>query len=288
MRISSTQLNDFKLCPRRWAFNYAGGLDEGAGRAAAVGSVIHACLEHHISEGRWPTLAEVQAMPGNYDPPSAALAKWGDSLWAEAQASLAATPSPWQHIPQGFETFEVEKSLEDWGLTISGVTLGGYVDLFALSEDGRRALVFDWKTKGAKAWGHRPNAESLHDNTQLLYYAACVAKANPTVREVQVAHANLLRVTDASKAQPADVITTVLAFHELEAFWRLLVGELVPSLVHVSALYADPATREAIPADRSACFAFGRCPHLARCNALTAAPKLGLDTFTNLNKDDGL
>lgn len=273
LRISSTPLDAFARCPRLWAFVHASGEDAGVGYAAGVGSVVHAILEHRIHRGEEPTLEQVMAMGGNYDPPSVPLMKYASKgIWDEACASAACVEDPWDVVPATFENVVVEQPVGAWALPVEGFDLRGYIDLYAYDPDTNTALVHDWKTRGKSSWAHRPLSEALAHNRQLSYYAACVRQHTGAER-VLVSHGNILR---AGEGKPRfELIRSTMFAGYLDDFWEKLVTQTLPNMAAVHKLWADVERRSAVEGDRSACFTYGPCAQMRRCNALDGASAAG-------------
>lgn len=268
-RISSTQLSDFETCARKWAFVHADGEDSGVGYAAAVGTVAHAILERRLQHGCDPTEDEVYAMGGNYDPPSKVLDAYGaDGIWEEALATAASVGDPWQHIPAVFEEVEVEWDAERWGLSMHGVALGSYFDLFAHDEATNSAFIHDWKTRGAKSWRYRPSSAALATNPQLMYYAS-LARLALGVDSVVVQHGNMLR---AGEGEPRfELVRATIIAPDMDAFIRKLKDCTLPQMQAVHKMWGQRRQRHQVEANTAGCFKYGRCPHMTRCNAIDAA-----------------
>lgn len=268
-RISSTQLKDFLRCPRLWAFINLSGHENAVGYAAACGTVVHAILEHRLqNENEYPTREQVEAMPGNYEDPAVALEKWQHKgIWEEAVETAQAVGDPWDFIPSEYAQVCCELDMETWRITEQGVRCGGYIDVYAIDEENGRALLFDWKTRGKQSWKYRPQGEALASDTQLLYYATVLRRRFPAVSAVEVAHGNILR---AGEGKPVVEVqrATILA-PQMDAFWADLTEKHLPAMHAVHTLWGSKARRAELPAaEQSACFAYGRCSQMTRCNAL--------------------
>lgn len=280
IRISSTPLDAFNRCARQWAFVHASGEDSGVGYAAGVGSVVHAILEHRITYGEVPTLEQVMAAGGNYDPPSVPLTKYAHKgIWDEAFETAAAVDDPWVVVPANFEDVVVEQPVGVWKLPVPGFDMQGYIDLFAYDPHNNTALVHDWKTRGKSSWRFRPHAEALASNRQLRYYAACARKATGA-DVVHISHGNLLRAGDGKPV--FELVKSVLYGGDLDMFWEDLVEKTLPAMADVHRIWADVERRAQVPGDRSACFTYGPCAQMRRCNALDGASAVGGHTLDRL------
>jgi hypothetical protein len=286
-RISSTQLNDFDRCPRLWAFVHAAGEDSGVGYAAAVGTIVHACLEHRLLTGRLPTYAEVMAMDGNYDAPAVSLGRFAHKgIWDEALTTAEGVGCPWQHVPDDYEDIEVERNLELWDIRIGDTRCGGYIDVFAVDPTRNTALLFDWKTRGKSSWKYRPSKEELATNRQLLYYASVVRQALG-VDAIDVVHGNILRAGEGGPA--VEVVRSRILGVEADAFFAELTEKTLPRMHAVHTLWASPKQRGDVPADRTACFKYGPCAQMTRCNALDGAKRgSSLDQMQRAREQDAL
>lgn len=282
-RVSSTPLNDFERCHRLWAFVHASGEDTGVGYAAGVGSVVHAILEHRIQNGAEPTLAEVLAMPGNYDPPSVPLRAYESrGIWEEALATARAVDDPWHVVPLSFDDVVVEQPVDAFDLRVGDVQISGYIDLFAFDPHTNTALVHDWKTRGKSSWRYRPGDTALATNRQLSYYAAAVRQATGA-EGVYVQHGNLLRAGDGKPV--FELVKAYMNASYLDAFWANLCENTLPQMQAVHRLWSDPERRYKVPASTDRCFDYGPCAQQRRCNALDGASPERRHTLDRLTVD---
>lgn len=259
MRVSSTQINTFLDCPERWRLDFVLGLAAPAGEAAGVGTLFHACMEFKIHHGVWPTARMMTGVSGNYDNPRDTMRRF-PRAFDEALALAQAVGDPWAFIPEDVKVVDIEMSLDARGLVACDgrVQIGGYLDIVAQDAHGC-PVILDWKTRGKRSWGKRPqSADDFAENMQLIYYAAAVLQL-PEFAEaprVHVSHINVLR--DSPGVVHVDGTTYTREF--LTLAWERLEREVFEPMLAIYNAQHEPAHKE-----RGACFKYGRCAHLAAC-----------------------
>lgn len=142
MILSATQIQDYVLCPRRWAWRKLGGLQAPPNPSAQLGLDVHAQLEAYYLSG---TPLDLTSKPGQI-----------------ALAGLHLLPPP------GTPGLEVES---DFLLQVGSYTFGGRMDLRL------GAQVWDHKTTKDFRWAKTP--AELRTNVQAVLYARAALESGP-------------------------------------------------------------------------------------------------------------
>lgn len=129
---SATQLKTYRLCPRKWSFQYRAGLRAPTHPSAALGTEVHALAE------RWLSTGEV------FD--------------TATQAGRIFAPGI-PHLPAPSPALKIEHHFDD------GV-FQGYIDVLELDRAPPR--VIDHKTTSSLHWALTP-AALVHDEQAVLY-----------------------------------------------------------------------------------------------------------------------
>lgn len=271
-RISSTQITTFEECPMKWALTHVGREEAPAGKAAAVGSIFHAAMEVRLSHPDAPpaTLADVRAQPGNYQHPRALLAHFGDeALWPLASRMASAVGDPWAYLPpaEAYPVLFVEYDLDEAATPLldGAFVAGGYIDLLLLDGEDppRAAMVIDWKTRGKKTFATRPRGADFDSNRQLVYYAAAVSRAFPSLETVEVSHINVLRPDKAGEEVEIAVESWAFSRERLDQEWAWLEDTLLPAMAATRTAFL---AAQDVDTNRESCFKYGRCPVQNQCN----------------------
>lgn len=250
-KISSTKLPKPGECYRERVFSIQQGIEPS--EAMAFGTVIHACIEHHVAHGEWPSYSEMMEIPGNYDDPGVSLLDF-PSVWFEAQQIL---PFLSQHVlPLIGEGAECEVDTAKWGVASKalGVHFTGFIDMLELDLEAGEARITDWKTRSNFAYA--PRGENFRNDVQLRYYAALTARFYG-LHSVTVRHVNILRP---SKGGPDLLIEqTTHTVEHLRDFW---------GWVREAAGYmANRAPIDTAPT-RTSCWNYGGCPFADQCPSI--------------------
>ena len=243
--ISSTALNQYLDCPRKWYLTYVRGHKTQVSKPMAVGTVTHAILEWYLTKGYWPNESGVRSMAGNYQPPREALEAF-PTIFKDALTMAQCVPEDWLvGVP--------EVALEDWNLTLGGVKLRGYIDAF-LPE---RLLVRGYKPRGSFRYMPRLPSE-FRENIQLCLYAAATRQQYGW-DSVTIQHGNILRV---DKGGPKFVEAGItLDGWFLDEVWEHLDTVVVPDMMAGLA-----HGKEAYHEEQEACYKYGACQFITRCN----------------------
>lgn len=248
-RLSSTTLTQAIECPALWYFE---NIDPDAksqitSEAMAVGSIVHAYIEHKLKTGYWPTPSQLKAMPATYETPAEILARFpkADEL---ARATLRGL-NPDDYLPEG--TKIPEQPLADFEIEAAGIPVFGTMDVWC--PDAR--TIVDWKVRGNFKYAPKSGVD-FRENVQLCYYAAAVHQFSPG--PVSVRHVNLWR----GGGHAPLVVEVTLDEWFLDAVWDEVCTKFVPSMK----IWATKRRGE-VPTTETRCYKYGvpGCPHMNYC-----------------------
>lgn len=262
-------------CPRKWFWQYVGGIKQPETESQRIGTALHAELEAYVLTGKRDlsalALAGLHAVP---TPP------WDDvgvevdmgSAFSDPEAAFAVAEAA--ALRDAGDPAGAARMLEPFGiLTAAGVPILGRIDLIHArctnqgAEDASQAYdppntveVLDYKTT-SDIGRYAKSALELGYTPQMLAYANWVLISEPTVERVRISHLYF----QTRGAKRTRKVSTILERAVLRERW-LKVEAVAAELAQVAR-----ATSEAdVRANTDACNAFGGCPHRGvRCSAGT-------------------
>lgn len=159
---SHSQVNCFRLCPRKYYYHYCLGIKEANNGALCFGNAIHFAMENMMREKKFSKgpdlfMSQFEHLKGDVDWkkedfPANYMAGMGKALISQPEV---------KDMVDRIEPVNIEKGI---GCIIDDFKIVGYIDLVGMDEGKLR--IFDYKTKGKK---FSENALSL--STQLGLYA---------------------------------------------------------------------------------------------------------------------
>lgn len=277
--LSASQLETWKLCPRRWFFKHIQRRPSPPNRFAEFGLVFHPMAEAWLKHGTFPD-------PRKYAPGSAA-----HRAAASLLAGLAHLPRP-RH-PGLVQEYRFE-------FDVHGIAFQGAVDYAAPSASGfaRCAdvpLVGDHKTTGAFEWTEgpedddvtaairdafgvpnkgpdpRPNTpDKLRANTQAMLYALwAMTECGAEWTALNWVH---FRRRDEPGAEPVredDGTVPYVSRDEAEGFAESAIIPEAQALIKLRRKH-DVLRPENVTPNPAACFAYGGpCPFMNACGLWT-------------------
>jgi hypothetical protein len=231
MRLSSSQVQTFLDCERKWAWKYIEGIVEPPNAAATKGLAVHEMLAQYSSGGAIDFTSEIGYI---------------------AASGLEHLPKP------GTLGLRIEEEFHFEGP--SGHSYLGYKDL---EEPG---IIYDHKTTSDLRWQKTP--EELERDIQATLYAVDYFRKHPehpTVELRWVYYQTKNTRKSAVVVVRVDQAGTWQRFLEIEK-----IAEKMHAIatVPVADESAEPRLRRALdlPPNINHCDAYGGCPHQGRCN----------------------
>jgi hypothetical protein len=256
--VSVSQLEKFDAesyagCPRRWWFSYVAGKPEPEIKAQRLGKQVHSQLEHYLLTGEnvlGPlTLAGFRFLP--------------KPKMVEVELSIA--------------TFDDGQIVS--GLDCADIPVVGYVDCVNASgasenDAGESVLepdvveAIDWKTTKriddevdpdtgiVVKKGLAKTAEELSRTHQMVGYGEWLRRRHPSAQAIRLSH-GVFQTQGARVAVKRSALVTV---EEVRERWRR--SEKVAESMKAAARVEDVAK---LPANLSACSAYGGCPFRRDC-----------------------
>jgi RecB family exonuclease len=261
-RLSSTPLNSYLQCPRRWFFSQIAPqvLDTDP---INFGKLFHAAMEAAFlyfyeapdAEALWHYVRKLDG--GDYGGSEDLLENAG---LCERVYKVFCEVMRHPEVRALFELdglkVEVDISPLDVRMGNHQILCRGRMDLFYRDAQGMR-VIWDWKTRANLA--HAPfTDEEFRRSPQLAYYAAVLHHHSPEPQGVRVTHGNILRDTGR-----VAVYSTVFDAKYLEKMFRFFDRHLVPEMEQAYVAGMDHLGK--VTADPTACFRMGKCPYYTRC-----------------------
>lgn len=259
VEISASQIGNWDVCERRWAYTYIAGIRSPSNASAALGSAVHEKLERHMLKGEAfdltpredgaPTVDHIAAQALPYVP--------RQFLAVEAPFRLAVTPRG-TVIGNGDEAAAIEEvtamsrgtTTHVDGSELDVVILNGRIDVI------RDAFtVLDWKTsKDIRRYAKTP--EDLETDPAAIIYAAALetATARRSYEGTRLEWVYLSTKLDGARLVPG----AVRGVRSLPL--------LAPQLEGIVAARKAWKTPEDAPPNPAGCMAFGGCFFRDRCS----------------------
>lgn len=240
-KVSPSQVNTWRECPRKWGYRYIEGIDTPPGKGALLGSATHNVLEKYFGSD----------MDMSDDPK----AYMKDQPMRLAQSMLELLP----------DVDRVIATEEKFHFTWDGVLYRGIIDL--QWTEGMFYFISDHKTSSDPV-KYGLSDEDLLDDVQAVTYAVFgLARNNATTIGLQWTYVNTR-----GKPRPFARRNT-LHITDAHATFERIVHPIGLKIVDAIATVDKAADLEANPLS---CGNFGGCPHAAYCprtfdETLTAA-----------------
>lgn len=258
MRLSASQIEKFRSCPRSWGFEYIDGLPRPSTLAADFGREGHKAIETWLTTGTFPgsvasdikTLVSKAIKPGLLPTPDR-------RLLVEREF----------HFSLGYE-----------------ITVKGFIDCVVPAElnDGV-AIVIDHKFRSGSRWAM--SEDSLRTDTQAIIYsfAALLLTKTPAVLNRWLYYYS----TGSAKSRPkkpdgVDKIEILRTPDEVDDLMKPIVR---------TALEMQSAKQNGRSFDLLPCFdfceAFGGCPYVEKCRSDSSPKSRAVASFRQMSGLDG-
>ena len=252
--LSATQIDNFRRCPRYWAWQKIAGLETPPNKSLELGKRVHDILDAFYSGKGAPQLDETY----RFDRKSALFypgkiaAQMIDNEWARRIAAI-----------QSAGRLKSEVSFEDRELGADyGVVFTGRADLHFTFAD--TLSIIDHKTSSdPEKWGKK----DLEHDTQRMLYLAALSLWYPKAAELSFA----LNYGSTKLQRRKNYVI------EHTSTRSLLMEQFIEEIEPVARAMAELKRRKTNPLkiepDASACGLFGGCPFIDNC-ALTQKQKM--------------
>jgi len=243
--VSASQIDTFRQCPRKWAWQYIEHVPREEARAFALGSRVHEILEEYYISGKAPDTKEIWSW------------KKERKLFYPGAVALTMIKIPFD--PRS----EVELGFEE---EVDGVTYVGKIDLNWVTAGVLEIL--DHKTSSDPVkWGKTEEALE-HDTQKIVYSAIGLIKIHPELMGV-----NFCLNYGCVDAKPQKSKLVCAAYATREEAIDLFYTEIHPIAKKMTELKLEKKNPMELPYNTHACETFGGCQHKARCN-LTAGERV--------------
>ena len=249
-KVSATQVKTFKLCPRKWAWQYIAGHRSPETAAKAIGSKVHEILEAYLKGDATPAPDYTWQFEGKGP------VKYPGKI--ALQMINAHLPQPGKAIVEGKTDFDY-----------NGIRYTAIIDCHSLDRSamGQTAVVIDHKTSSdPKKWGM--SDKDLEHDPQALLYAVCMLEKYPDLGLV-----NCLWNYGSTKAIAAAAYVARCAMTPKIARARFAehVEPFAKLILRHKKRGTDPLE---MTFNADACGVFGGCEHVGRCK-LTDKERIG-------------
>jgi hypothetical protein len=264
-QIEKHDPESFGGCERRWWFRYVGGLPEKQTKRQALGTQVHAQIEHYLRTGE-DVLGELARAGKRFLPAPMPVAP-GLDVEVPVGGMRELTPG-------GF------RGAIDSELTCAGVPVVGFVDAInarqlEVNDAGERVVergvveAVDWKstkridsevdpeTGIVTAQGYGKTPEELSRTHQMVGYGVLLAARFPWAHSVRLSH-GIFQTSGPRKASKRSALVTV---DEVRARWR---NRSEPVVERMKAT-ARATSVASVPVNLKACKAYGGCPYVEAC-----------------------
>jgi hypothetical protein len=231
VRVSVSQIEAYRACPRKWAFDKVFKLPRPEpSDAITIGVEGHARIEKYLLTG--------------------------EDIRQELESTNPLIDKYIKYAPFNGGSGLVEASLENPEITIGGAAVAGFIDFFIPDYKGM-PLIIDHKFKGSiSKYGLKES--DLEADTQGNVYAWW-AMSKVGADDVMFAHHSYQ-----TKGKPLAKETTAILHRESV---KAKVDELSSIVKDEMSLYAGCASQDDIPFKESSCSAYGGCPYAGVCSA---------------------
>lgn len=238
LRLSPSAVACYRICKRKYAYEYNEGLRPPSTVKQEFGTEVHRQLELWLREARVPD-----------DTPAGRTAKQG------IDKGLLPVPSPTLLIERSFVLpIDVERELE----------VGGFIDCLCPPDGVDEPLLVDHKTTSSLTWAKEP--EALKRDPQALLYGmwAMLRYKVPAARARWIYYAATNPKEGARKPAGCRSVEVRVTLDDPEVLAG--IHALLVDLGRMAAIRRGGKPGLSFPASPESCGVYGGCPHLERCN----------------------
>lgn len=232
--ISPSQYDTYKLCKRKWAAKYIAKLPDRPGKAALLGTEIHAELEAYYRDGR-PPKKHVRLV--------------------SSMLKLLALPRSEYLEPEHEMRMDILAGRDDR----LPVAMVGYIDL--LNRDPNAPMVIDYKTTSDARWAKTKEDLEGGDSQAVCYqtYAMC---------ELNMVQTDLRWVYGQTKGRRAPWMVQACVPDDVRLEVMSKIQDAATDIREMK--IAKPDLDDVEPNIGDACNAFGGCPYREQCELATS------------------
>ena len=249
--VSATQISNFELCPRKWAWRWLERQYAPPNKFAQLGIDTHGPLEKWLKFGRVP---DPKTKPGKL-----------------AQELIPLLPPPQAVDPKNVEQDELLIVDDGSGLVLFIIK----VDLFMpsmLSWDGAmRPRTYDHKTS-KDPWQWAPKSNEIHFDPQAALYAAwTIVKTGQTTVDLQWNYVKTIGKADTHPVQAT--VTDAMITPRMQK--NMETGRAIKHHLAVTKRALD------VPQDLRACDEYGGCPYKGKEHCAISAKERIVTIMSN-------
>lgn len=240
--LSASQIDTFRDCPRKWAYDKIDRVPRTSSPAAELGGRVHGLLEDWLSKGKLP------------DP-------------STPEGAIAIKSIPELPRPKSFPLDQVEKKINLQ--TDVGISFIGYVDLYLRPEDRpedheehwgpgfkERPLIVDHKTTSSLSWAKSADFLATED-TQMAVYGAWAAFQTKGKVDVDF----MWSYTTTKGAYQHRPVRGTALLTDLDTSFSLVLRDGLK----IHQYYKEAKEAAEVPANTDVCGKYGGCPYADRC-----------------------
>jgi hypothetical protein len=254
--LSATQIDNFRRCPRVWAWDKIGRIPRTPAQSLELGSRVHEILEAYYKGEGAPDLSETW----RFD------AKGALFYPGKIASSMISKAIPAKAVP----LLEVELDFKNTTVGAAyGVIYVGKIDVHWRTRMpvGEALVLRDHKTSSdPAAWGKKE--EDLKNDTQCLIYSRVGLDLYPEVEAVDFGlNYGSTKLQSKKNYHPNWVMSAAKVRERFES-------QIEPLAIYMAQLKREERHPLEIEPNPNACGDFRGCPHRERCQ-LTAKQKIG-------------
>ncbi len=249
--LSATQIDNFRQCPRKWAWDKIKRIPREPAKSFELGSRVHDILEAYYKGEGSPDLDEVWRFS-----PDSALHYPG-----RIASGMISEAIPAEAMPD----VQAEKLFECDTLT-PGIVYVGKIDVHWV-KDGIINIVDHKTSTDPEKWGKK----DLENDTQKMMYSAACAAVYPEADEVSFA----LNYGSTKLQYKKNYYVHAKQIKTKEAI-EIFKAEIEPIALYMAQLKRANTEPTELPPSTDACGMFGGCPYKMHCNLTTQERMSGL------------
>lgn len=237
--VSASQIKEFDLCARKWAYRKIEGREAPGGKGSQEGGEYHKWMQrYHNKEYEYDDLPKV----------------------CQAVVDWAAEHAPYHGPELQVEGVYAEVDFE-WNE--SGIKYVGSIDVLDI-RDPKHIVIYDYKfLKDPVQYALSPY--ELERDPQAVLYAMAVLAEYEEAEDVRLCWLNVDKRSGTHPISPCVVKFT--KFGASRAIWPAYEKYVLSSASSIWGHYKLTDDADSVVANPMACGAYGGCPHASYCNA---------------------